>query len=251
MAIFDEILSQIIKIFKTNDNLSLILKNQKNENEIKAGINIIKSINLDCLSTPGTSFFNNEEPLNTFSKQMSSCIFDQKIPQSFFKNNQNNFKKNNNTICDNAPLDLSTTKREKEQKFEPFNQNQTNLPSKLLLEKLQPLAKDIKTTLFNTGRKRKQDNSESSSDSYKTQSEGYENSLILDVTDQNLISKNVESFDHLINKRQRLMCECGVSFLAEETLNGHKMYYCKNRILSDEEKVQPVIPIKVIIQSHN
>ena len=52
--------------------------------------------------------------------------------------------------------------------------------------------------------------------------------------------------------RKRLLCDCGLSFLAAETLEGHQSYYCRNRvpnesILLKSSLLPPVTRKKVII----
>lgn len=53
--------------------------------------------------------------------------------------------------------------------------------------------------------------------------------------DRKLLNEITENkFNEMPSKR--LVCNCGVSFVAEETLNGHKKYYCKNRNNYDEDQ---------------
>lgn len=188
-------------------------KNSINNTEIESGTNC------ECISTPSTSFSASK---NNFLKKINLFINENETSQDLCKNNLKKLKKNKNS--ENVPLDLSIIKRDN-QNLENQNLEQSNVDNdKMILLN--------KTDL----RKRKRNNSKSLNDNYQTEFASNDN--------QNL--NNIKTIDHLLNKRQRLLCECGVSFSAEETLNGHKMYYCRNRILSEEEKVQTVTSIKVI-----
>lgn len=57
--------------------------------------------------------------------------------------------------------------------------------------------------------------------------------LLNNISEDNI---NQQQFDEKSSKR--LICDCGVSFVAEETLNGHKKYYCKNRNKFEELEIQ-------------
>lgn len=50
-----------------------------------------------------------------------------------------------------------------------------------------------------------------------------------------IVEKLNETESNRCEPQKRLLCDCGVSFLAEETLNGHKKYYCRNRTHNEEE----------------